>query len=293
MNIQTKFLGEVEISESEVLTFEQGLPGFPDNKKFVLLSLDADLPLAVLQSTEEVELSFVVAFPYAFKKDYAFDLSEEDKEQLQIEQETDVVAYTIMTLKESFNDSTLNLLAPVVINTRTKLGKQIVLQDSKQYPLQFPVNSEATVDIQTKFLGEVKVKESDIMTFEEGLPGFPDNKQFVLLALDADLPIAYLQSTEDVELSFVVAFPYAFNKDYAFDLSAEDKAALQIETEDEVLAYTIVTLGEIFADSTLNLLAPIVINNRTKQGKQIVLQDSQKYALRYPLGAAFLEGSAK
>ena len=62
MNIQTKFLGEVEIKESEILTFEQGLPGFPKNKKFILLALDADLPLALLQSIEEVEISFVVAF---------------------------------------------------------------------------------------------------------------------------------------------------------------------------------------------------------------------------------------
>lgn len=145
MLINTKFLGEVEIKESEILTFEQGLPGFPDNTKFILLALDADLPLALLQSTEEAAISFIVAFPYAFKKDYAFDLSEEDKEQLQIESEDDVLAYSIVTLKESFADSTLNLLAPVIINNRTKQGKQIVLQDNEQHPLRFQI-SEAVLE---------------------------------------------------------------------------------------------------------------------------------------------------
>lgn len=140
MLINTKFLGEVEIKESEILSFNQGLPGFPEYKKFILLSLDADLPLALLQSTEEATIGFVVAFPFAFKKDYAFDLSNEDKEDLQIEKEEDVLTYSIVTLQETFLDSTINLLAPIIINSDKKLGKQIVLQDSKAYPLRFPIN---------------------------------------------------------------------------------------------------------------------------------------------------------
>lgn len=139
MLIETKFLGEVEINEQDVLTFAAGLPGFPEPIKYVLLPLDADLPLALLQSTEKSEIGFVVAFPFAFKKDYVFDLGEEDKKELQIEKEEDVVVYSIVTLKESFNDSTLNLLAPVIINTEKKLGKQIVLHDSSLYPLCYAV----------------------------------------------------------------------------------------------------------------------------------------------------------
>ena len=139
MLINTKFLGEVEIKESEILSFNQGLPGFSQYKQFILLSLDADLPLALLQSTEEATIGFVIAFPFAFKQDYAFDLSEEDKEDLHIEKEEEVLTYSIVTLQETFADSTINLLAPVIINTNKKLGKQIVLQDSKAYPLRFPI----------------------------------------------------------------------------------------------------------------------------------------------------------
>ncbi|QCR31495.1 flagellar assembly protein FliW [Lysinibacillus sp. SGAir0095] len=141
MNIETKFLGQVEIKEEEIISFEFGLPGFPDLQKFVLLSLDADLPLAVLQSTDEAQIGFVVAYPFLFKKDYVFDISDEDKEDLQIEKEEDVMVYSIVTLNESFPESTLNLLAPVLINTNKKLGKQIVLQDNAAYPLRFPIGS--------------------------------------------------------------------------------------------------------------------------------------------------------
>ena len=139
MRINTKFLGEVEIKQSEIISFNQGLPGFPEYKQFILLSLDADLPLALLQSTEEATIGFVVAFPFAFKQDYVFDLSEEDKEDLNIEKEEEVLTYSIVTLQETFVDSTINLLAPVIINTNKKLGKQIVLQDSKAYPIRFPI----------------------------------------------------------------------------------------------------------------------------------------------------------
>lgn len=142
MQISTKFLGDVEIQESEVITFEGGLPGLPDYEKYALLSLDADLPLALLQSTDESQVGFIVAFPFAFKQDYAFDLTEEDKESLQIEQEEEVLTYSIVTLKEIFTDSTLNLLAPVVINTKKKLGKQIILSNSDKYPLRYPIQSE-------------------------------------------------------------------------------------------------------------------------------------------------------
>lgn len=147
--------------------------------------------------------------------------------------------------------------------------------------------------IQTKFLGEVEIKESEILTFKQGLPGFPDDENYILLALDTDLPLAFLQSTEHEEISFIVAFPFAFDKEYVFDISTEDKAELQIVSEEDVIVYNIVTLKEAFSDSTINLLAPIVINNTKKLGKQIVLQDSANYPLRYPIGLATAKGSAK
>ena len=139
MDIETKFLGTVEIKDQDILTFATGLPGFPDAQKFVLLPLDADLPLVVLQSVEQQELGFVLAYPFAFKRDYEFDIDEEDKTDLQIEKEDDIIPYTILTLKETFQESTMNLLAPVIINKVKKLGKQIVLQDSTSYPLRYPI----------------------------------------------------------------------------------------------------------------------------------------------------------
>lgn len=143
MKIETKFLGEVEVSEQDIYTFDSGLLGFPEQTKYALFPLDADLPITVLQSIEDAELGFILAFPFAFKKDYAFDLSIEDKEHLQIDKEEDVLVYSIVTLNDSFDNSTINLLAPVVINVDKKIGKQIVLHDSALYPLRYAVKEFA------------------------------------------------------------------------------------------------------------------------------------------------------
>ncbi len=139
MKIDTKFLGALDIEEKEILTFEQGLLGLEDEKKFVLLPIDADLPLALLQSVKQKDIGFVIAYPFAFKKDYSFDLSEEDYQQLQIEKIEDVLTYAIVTMKDTFQESTMNLLAPLIINMEKKFGKQIVLQDNKSYPLRYPM----------------------------------------------------------------------------------------------------------------------------------------------------------
>ncbi|MFY0520183.1 flagellar assembly protein FliW [Lysinibacillus sp. UGB7] len=139
MKIATKFLGEVEIVEQDILTFEHGLLGLEEEREFVLLPIDADLPLALLQSVQHVEIGFVVAYPFAFKQNYSFDISEEDREQLQIEKQENVLPYAIVTMKETFQDSTINLLAPVILNIEKKRGKQIVLQDNNAFPLRYPM----------------------------------------------------------------------------------------------------------------------------------------------------------
>lgn len=140
MNIETKFLGEVKINKAEILTFEQGLLGLSDCTKYILLGFEADVPLALLQSIDTAEMGFVVAYPYAFNKEYTFEISEEDKAQLQINNADDVITYVIVTLKETIAESTMNLLAPVIVNKKAKLGKQIVLQDSEKYPLRYQLD---------------------------------------------------------------------------------------------------------------------------------------------------------
>lgn len=139
MKIETKFLGTVEIEEKDIIQFENGIPGFEGTNKYVILPIEQDSPFALLQAINEQEIGFVLAFPFAFKSDYAFDISDEDKKELNVDQSEDLAIYSIVTVKDNFQDSTINLLAPILINIKEKYGKQLVLQDSQAYPLHFPL----------------------------------------------------------------------------------------------------------------------------------------------------------
>lgn len=140
MNIQTKFLGEVDIQEQSIITFPEGIPGFQEEKQFILIPLNETSPFLVLQSIHTQKVGFMVATPYAFKKEYAFDLQQSDVEKLEIERAEDVLVYGILTLKDTLLQSTINLLAPIVINEKKQLAKQIVLP-SEEDLLHFPLKS--------------------------------------------------------------------------------------------------------------------------------------------------------
>jgi flagellar assembly factor FliW len=128
MKIQTKFEETVEIKESDILNFEQGLPSFEEEKQFVLIPMEGT-PFSILQSVATTELAFVTADPFVFFKDYDFELSTSVQEQLHIEKSTGVFVQVILTISEPFEESTANLQAPIVINQKNNLGKQVVLAD--------------------------------------------------------------------------------------------------------------------------------------------------------------------
>lgn len=129
MKIQTKYHGEVEIAEGDIWHFDKGIPGFPDEKKFVILALPENNVYGILQSVQTPSLGFVVVNPFHFFPDYSFDLDEASIAQLQLENEKDVVVYAILTIQDPFEKTTANLQAPVVMNSKNHLAKQIILNE--------------------------------------------------------------------------------------------------------------------------------------------------------------------
>lgn len=129
MNIETKYHGTVEVSKGEILHFAAGIPGFPEEKKFVILPLE-DTGFAVMQSAVTPEIAFVVAEPFTFFPEYDFKLDEQIIEQLELGSAEDVRVCTILTVREPFEKTTANLQAPVIINTKNRKAKQVILNES-------------------------------------------------------------------------------------------------------------------------------------------------------------------
>ncbi|WP_077619696.1 flagellar assembly protein FliW [Bacillus sinesaloumensis] len=130
MKLDTKYHGEIHIDENEIITFENGIPGFLEDKKFVILPFGEETGISILQAVENVQLAFVITDPFFFFKEYDFTIEDQVVDQLQLESEKDVIVYVILTVQDPFEKTTANLQAPIVINNKEKLGKQVILTNT-------------------------------------------------------------------------------------------------------------------------------------------------------------------
>lgn len=140
MKIKTKFFGEVDIDEKQIINFEEGIPGFPEYKKYVILN-DEELDFVFLQSVEEEHLCFITLPPALIVGDYSFDLSDDTVEKLELEKPEDAAVLAILNIPEDFRKMTANLKAPIVINTKNNKGIQELL-DGDNYSMKHQVFKE-------------------------------------------------------------------------------------------------------------------------------------------------------
>lgn len=132
MKLHASSFGEIEIDEENVLTFPEGIPGFEQYKKFVVINNpDEENPFDWLQSVENEDLAFVIINPFFVFPDYDITIPESAIEKLKIKDETDIFVYTIVVVPENIEDMTTNLSGPIIINGKEKLGKQVILEDNR------------------------------------------------------------------------------------------------------------------------------------------------------------------
>lgn len=130
--------------------------------------------------------------------------------------------------------------------------------------------------INTLRFGELEIEEQDVVRFADGIPAFEDEHEFVVLPYEEGTPYMFLQSMTTPELAFLMTDPFVFFPDYSFELDDENLEKLAINSMDDVLVCTLISVPRSgVADMTTNLLAPVVINRHTMQARQIVLEKTQ------------------
>lgn len=144
MLIKTKFLGEIEISEKDIIVFDEGIPGFMDLHRFTVINDGSNTFISYLQSLEEVNVCFIMIPPILAMKDYEIELSDSTVNKLQIEKPEDVKLYVILTIPASFKDATANLKAPIVVNTNNNKAVQEILDDER-YSIRHRIVKESDV----------------------------------------------------------------------------------------------------------------------------------------------------
>ena len=143
--------------------------------------------------------------------------------------------------------------------------------------------------ITTKYHGEMEFDKKDIWYFANGIPGFPDEQQFVLYPLADNEVFSILQSVISQSIAFVVTSPVVFFPDYDFTLEDSVVSSLQLENSSDVLPLVILTLGDSLISSTANLQAPLILNTKNSQAKQVILHD-KLYHIKHPLKQTVKQG---
>lgn len=135
MIYKTRDFGEREIPDSKVIIFKQPIFGFDDYKRYTLI-FDEEIgdQIVWLQSLEEPGLCFLLFNPSQFEDFYKPEITEENEKLLGT---GEYACWSVLSLKEDFETSTVNLKSPVIINSTTGVAAQVILE--QDYPVRHPI----------------------------------------------------------------------------------------------------------------------------------------------------------
>lgn len=137
VEVETSRFGEIKVNEDEIITMVEPILGFPWAKRFVIREHRPGVPFKWFQCLDDGSLAFVIVNPLLFKPDYTVEIDEEEAEKLGIKDPLDAEVYVIVTIpRGNPQDMTANLKAPIVINKKKRLAKQLVL-DREDYPIKY------------------------------------------------------------------------------------------------------------------------------------------------------------
>lgn len=141
MKLETKYHGIQEYHEKDIIIFNKGLPGFENLNKFIIFPVEDNEVFNIVHSIEDSSVGFIVTSPFNVMNDYELKLNDELVKRLKIETEEDVLVLNTVTLSSKVEDITTNMRAPIIINTKEKLGEQLVL-NNEEYLIKHPLFKE-------------------------------------------------------------------------------------------------------------------------------------------------------
>jgi len=141
MQIDTLRFGVVDVDEDKLITFDDGIPGLEQYHLYALLQFEDSYPLVWLQSTEDMGICLPVLDVFAVLPDYVFDMDDTDVKTLELTKPEELHVVNVVVIPEDVKGMTVNLAAPIIINTSTGKAKQIMLSGA-EYNVRVPVFQE-------------------------------------------------------------------------------------------------------------------------------------------------------
>ena len=141
MLVKTKYFGEIDLTEDKILTFDNGIMGFENFKKYTILfdSADGEEPvISWLQSLDEEAFAIPVVSPLLVKEDYNPIVEDEWLSSLGELTDENIAILLTLTVPPNLEKMTVNLKAPFIINSDTRKGCQIIVEN-KDYEVKYNV----------------------------------------------------------------------------------------------------------------------------------------------------------
>jgi flagellar assembly factor FliW len=129
--------------------------------------------------------------------------------------------------------------------------------------------------ITTSRFGEIEIDEASVVRMPEGMLGFGEVTEYVLIQHNEGSPFLWFQAVGEPNLAFVVVDPFRFFPDYEVLLSNEDVETLGCNELGKLAVFAVVVIPENPEHMTANLRGPIVINAEDRIARQVVLNDER------------------
>lgn len=147
-DISTNRFGDLHIDDADVFIFREGLPAFEMHKEWILIGND-ESPIKWLQSLHDGAIALPVIPPDVIMNGYNAKISKQELESIEMETLDDLALFLIVSIPPSPRDMTVNLRAPVVINKKKRMGRQIIVEN-EEYAVRQRLWSEEAEKTQTE-----------------------------------------------------------------------------------------------------------------------------------------------
>lgn len=127
MLIQTTRFGPLDVDESKIIHFSEGLPGFNHVKDYVIIPIPQYYPFHCMQAVQQPDLAFAVADPWELFPDYMPQIGDDDESFLELRSPSDAAVYVMAVIPPDLKNITVNLMAPLVINANSRKGRQVIV----------------------------------------------------------------------------------------------------------------------------------------------------------------------
>ncbi len=141
MKINTRIFGEIDVADEKIITFENGIIGFPDLKRFTLLHDEEkgnNVGIRFLQSIEEPGFAMPVMDPFVVKEDYAPVVNDELLVSLGDFSDENLLILTTVSVPADLTKMSVNLQGPLIVNVDERKACQIIVEGN-DYPVKFPI----------------------------------------------------------------------------------------------------------------------------------------------------------